>query len=144
MKFIRLQLIVICISAVGVLAGLFRIVIPGAPTPVTDAPIIELTEEGPVFSYQLIEKPELTELIGTESGEGVETAGMININAAGPALMEKLPRVGEKTAQAIIKYRVQLGGFTHLSQLKKIRGGSSHEAAKDRNHGVLRSHGRIF
>lgn len=46
----------------------------------------------------------------------------ININTAGAEELEKLPRVGEKTAQRIIEYRQKNGKFKRIEDIMKIKG----------------------
>lgn len=46
----------------------------------------------------------------------------IDINTAELADWEKLPRIGPKTAQAILDKRVELGGFSSIEDLLKVKG----------------------
>lgn len=48
--------------------------------------------------------------------------GMININTAGIAELDRLPGVGPVTAQKIIDYRKQIGRFTSVDQLIEVSG----------------------
>lgn len=45
---------------------------------------------------------------------------MININTAPQADLEKLPRIGPATAQAIINYRDKHRGFKHIEELMEV------------------------
>lgn len=47
---------------------------------------------------------------------------LLDVNTAGRQELISLPGIGEKTADAILTYRVQEGGFKDLSELKKIKG----------------------
>lgn len=46
----------------------------------------------------------------------------ININTAGPQVLEKLDGIGPARAQAIIDYRERKGGFETLADLTKVQG----------------------
>jgi competence protein ComEA len=50
------------------------------------------------------------------------SANAININTASAAELETLPRIGPKTAQAIVKYREDNGPFRRIEHLMQIRG----------------------
>lgn len=47
---------------------------------------------------------------------------IIELNTADTALLVSLPRVGSKSAQRIIEYRLKLGGYRSLEQLKEVYG----------------------
>lgn len=47
---------------------------------------------------------------------------MVNINTADKEQLITLPGIGPKTAQKIIDYRLKSGGFSHIDQLKQIKG----------------------
>ncbi len=57
----------------------------------------------------------------TASGS-VSVTEKININTAGSAELQKLPRVGPKTAEKIIQYREENGPFLRKEDIKKIKG----------------------
>jgi competence protein ComEA len=46
----------------------------------------------------------------------------INLNSATKSELTKLPGIGEKTAEAIIKLREKMGKFWKLEDLKKVKG----------------------
>jgi len=46
----------------------------------------------------------------------------VNINTAGQAELEALPRIGPKVAQRIIEYRTQNGNFKKIEDLMKVKG----------------------
>ncbi len=49
-------------------------------------------------------------------------AEKININTAGSAELQELPRVGPKVAQRILDYREKNGKFSRIEDLMKVRG----------------------
>ncbi len=57
---------------------------------------------------------------GAESGSPV--VGLVNINTADETALESLPEVGPVTAQAIMTYRSQHGGFSSVDQLLDVDG----------------------
>lgn len=48
--------------------------------------------------------------------------GKVSLNSATAADLEKLDGVGAKTAEAIIKHRDSIGGFTAIEQLQDVKG----------------------
>ncbi len=46
----------------------------------------------------------------------------VNINTAGQAELEGLPRIGPKVAQRIIDYRAQNGNFKKVEDIMKVKG----------------------
>jgi len=46
----------------------------------------------------------------------------IDINRAEAWLLEALPGIGQSKAQAIIAYRQQNGGFSHITEITKVQG----------------------
>ena len=48
--------------------------------------------------------------------------GLVNINTADETALESLPEVGPVTAQAIITWRGQHGGFSSVDQLLDVDG----------------------
>ena len=49
-------------------------------------------------------------------------AGVVNINTADAAQLALLPRVGEKTAERIIEWRTEHGGFKKATDLMQVKG----------------------
>ena len=45
----------------------------------------------------------------------------VDVNTADTALLRRIPGVGEKISEAIVKYRKRLGGFHSVEQLMEIR-----------------------
>ncbi len=72
-------------------------------------------------------------VVGLPAAEGVAasaasapTSGastpMVNINLAGPSELEELPGVGPVTAQAIVDFRSENGGFRSVDELLEVSG----------------------
>jgi competence protein ComEA len=53
---------------------------------------------------------------------GATTGPLVNLNTADQALLETLPDVGPVTAQAIISWRTEHGGFTAIEELLEVDG----------------------
>jgi comEA protein len=54
--------------------------------------------------------------------DGAAPAEKVNINTAGQADLEKLPRIGPKIAQRIMDYRKEHGPFKRAEDLMKVKG----------------------
>jgi competence protein ComEA len=59
---------------------------------------------------------------GDASSGGSTPAGPVNLNTATAEELDALPGVGPTTAQAIIEWRSQHGGFSSVDQLLEVRG----------------------
>lgn len=57
---------------------------------------------------------------GSESDNSKNSNGLININTASQKELETLPSIGEVTAANIIEYREKNGGFSNISEIKKV------------------------
>ena len=51
-----------------------------------------------------------------------ETNGLININTASAAELQKLSGIGPVISQAIVNYRDEHGGFKSIEEIKNVRG----------------------
>lgn len=72
---------------------------------------------------------------GSANGTGSPgSAGIVNLNTADVAELNKLPGVGEKTAQAIIAHREAIGGFRSIEQLLEVKGIGPSKFEKMRAH----------
>ena len=49
-------------------------------------------------------------------------ADLVDLNRATLAELDTLPGVGPRTAQRIVEYREENGGFTRLEELMNVRG----------------------
>ena len=56
----------------------------------------------------------------------------VNINTATVEELEKLPHIGRKTAEAIVRFRAENGEFRSIDQLLMIRGVSETRLAEIR------------
>jgi len=56
--------------------------------------------------------------------------GVVNINTADAAELQRLPRVGPAMAERILTYRQQIGGFTSIEQLLDVKGVGEKTLAK--------------
>ncbi len=65
-----------------------------------------------------------TTAAGPSAGLGATgaAAGLINLNMATATELQELPRVGPVTAEKIIDFRTQYGGFRSVAQLKEVSG----------------------
>ena len=57
---------------------------------------------------------------GNEIDNSKNSKGLININTASQKELETLPSIGEVTAANIIEYREKNGGFSNISEIKKV------------------------
>jgi competence protein ComEA len=70
---------------------------------------------------------------GPVGGAGAPAGGVINLNTATSADLDTLPGVGPVLAQRILDHRTRTGGFTAVSDLRKVEGigASRYEQLKD-------------
>ena len=59
---------------------------------------------------------------GGSEGSGADPSGLVNINSASQAELEKLSGIGPSLAQAIIAERERRGGFRSVNELRDVRG----------------------
>lgn len=57
-----------------------------------------------------------------ERGPELPAVTAVNINTATADELERLPHIGRKTAEAIIRYRTQFGPFRRPESLMQVRG----------------------
>ena len=73
-----------------------------------------LIAEKPIPSQTVVEK--------TEKDAQNSKDGQINLNTATLEQLQTLPKIGRKTAEAIISYRETIGAFSSKEQLMEVRG----------------------
>jgi competence protein ComEA len=59
---------------------------------------------------------------GASEGGNADPSGLVNLNTAPQAELEKLPGIGPSLAQAIIAERERRGGFRSVNELRDVRG----------------------
>ena len=57
-----------------------------------------------------------------EPGGTASAMPKVNLNTADQSTLETLPGVGPRTAELIIEYRTEAGGFTRVEDLMNVRG----------------------
>jgi competence protein ComEA len=69
------------------------------------------------------EMQSVTDSVGTVSGSGGMSQGLVNINTADVSLLdEKLPGIGPALAQRIVDYRTANGSFAKIEDIKNVSG----------------------
>lgn len=59
---------------------------------------------------------------GAHAVQRAERTGVVNLNTATAAELQRLPRVGPARAQAILTLRMQLKRFSKVEQLLRVKG----------------------
>ena len=62
------------------------------------------------------------------------SGGKIDLNTATSVQLQELPGVGEKTADAIVKYRKDNGSFNSVDELQNVKGIGEKKLEKIRSH----------
>ncbi|OPX32805.1 MAG: hypothetical protein B1H11_13520 [Desulfobacteraceae bacterium 4484_190.1] len=62
------------------------------------------------------------------------SGGKIDLNTATSVQLQELPGVGEKTADAIVKYRKDNGSFHSVDELMNVKGIGEKKLEKIRSH----------
>lgn len=71
---------------------------------------------------------------GGNAGASSGDSGVVSLNSASVEELAKLPGVGPKTAQKIIEYREQHGGFQQIEDVMKVKGIGKAKFAKIKDH----------
>ena len=66
--------------------------------------------------------PEIKNDACIEKTDGVSNGKLININTASKEELKTIPGIGDSKAEAIIKYRNEVGNFKDISELKNVNG----------------------
>ncbi len=67
-------------------------------------------------------EPEKSPSRSTSKTKAIPAQGSISLNTGSQADLEKLPGVGPSTAQKILQYRRESGGFTSIDELMAVKG----------------------
>jgi competence protein ComEA len=79
---------------------------------------VEGTAPGKIDSFEGGSVPD----VGGGTGAGLAGSGLININKASKEELTALPGIGNATAEKIVKYREEHGGFKNLEDIMKVSG----------------------
>lgn len=71
---------------------------------------------------QQVRVPRVGERAQVEPKTPLVTAGMVNINQADAATLDKLEGIGPATAEAIVEYRTSSGPFKRIEDLQEVKG----------------------
>lgn len=77
---------------------------------------------GEAFSMGTEQEAETLGMAGEETLPGEELLGKIDINTADEGELVRLSGIGEKTAQAILRYRAENGAFQETQDLMDVPG----------------------
>jgi competence protein ComEA len=92
----------------------------GGPNDEADLEQINLAQE--LYDGQRVHMPRAGEVLPTPTPQGLSSDGRVDINLAGAALLETLPKIGPATAQNIIEYRETQGPFETIEQIQDVKG----------------------
>ncbi len=90
-------------------------------TPLIDSSQVYVPAKGSV-RQQSFARPQPGMNVGASTDSQQASSGLVNINRATAAELEKLPGVGPSTAQAIIDYRNSHGPFASPEDLMNVKG----------------------
>ncbi|NPV90210.1 MAG: ComEA family DNA-binding protein [Firmicutes bacterium] len=103
-------------------------------SPAPDADINRLNLAAVLNDGQKVQVPQKGEVTGPAVGDGsnqgdgnrngtsVSANGLVNLNTASLAELDRLPGIGPTLAQRIIDYRQQKGGFRRIEDVKNVSG----------------------
>ena len=83
---------------------------------------VGLTNDADVSSLNLATVLHDKDVLTIPAKTGEKQINLISINTADFNALLQIPKIGEKTAQAIIEYRNQYGLFHSLEELMKVKG----------------------
>ena len=88
--------------------------------------------------FVLLALPAAAEPVRQAETDRPALQGKININTATVKQLKLLPGVGKKTAENIVAYRKQKGGFTAVEELLKVKGFGQRTFKKSREFLMLK------
>jgi competence protein ComEA len=96
--------------------------VAGGPVPTADLSRINLAAK--LADGQQLFVPDVSDTITAAQVEGSGSAGggLINLNSASPDQLTELDGIGPKTAEKIVKYREETGGFNNVEELMDVPG----------------------
>nr|WP_245574139.1 helix-hairpin-helix domain-containing protein [Amycolatopsis nigrescens] len=97
----------------------------GGATPGTDLTTLNLARrvaDGEQVAVGVPAPPDALPGGAAQSGAGAGPAGKIDLNTATVAQLDTLPGIGAVTAQRIVDWRAQHGGFASVEQLRDVDG----------------------
>jgi len=68
----------------------------------------------------LVSPPLLAAPQSAAKSDAAKPAAVVNINTAGPAELQQLPGIGERTAARIVEYRQKNGPFKKIEEIIEI------------------------
>ncbi len=84
-----------------------------------EAPLVTTSSAPPAG---IMSRPSTTHMSGSSSPSTPLAPGSISLNRATLADLDRLPGVGPSTAQKILEFRAQAGGFKSIEQLMDVKG----------------------
>jgi competence protein ComEA len=85
--------------------------------------LAELLSDGEMLYFPTVEEAkERRESAGESTSSAAEDDGLININTADSAELQKIPGIGESRALSIISYRQENGNFSSIEDIMKVSG----------------------
>lgn len=92
----------------------------GGPSPAADLSRINLAAK--VADGQQLVVPDASTVVGSNPGAQPAADTPVNLNSADIDELTTLDGIGPKTAQKIIDYRQEHGGFSHIEELMEVPG----------------------
>lgn len=113
--------IIDAVNAAGGITARADVEVINLATPLIDSSQVYVPAKGSV-RQQSFARPQPGMNVGASTDSQQASSGLVNINRATAAELEKLPGVGPSTAQAIIDYRNSHGPFASPEDLLNVKG----------------------
>jgi competence protein ComEA len=113
--------IIDAVNAAGGITARADVEVINLATPLIDSSQVYVPAKGSV-RQQSFARPQPGMNVGASTDSQQASSGLVNINRATAAELEKLPGVGPSTAQAIIDYRSSHGPFASPEDLLNVKG----------------------